>query len=194
MGSETGITSSYYILSNYMEKSNLRLYNALIFITCTVASAGNLYIGPKLWKITNSLNWTIAVSEIANLISILCFLIFWKFNDNIRKPVNMDLNYGTEINSIYDEKTEKSTIRSRNHSELLNKLTIPKNISEPLNKLIVTKNENISENLNKLLTKKNFDPEQADSKNISVKLDEFDSRDFHINEQLLNPSDCSDQQ
>ena len=35
MGSETGITASYYILSNYIPKEQLRLYNALIFITCT---------------------------------------------------------------------------------------------------------------------------------------------------------------
>lgn len=66
MGSETGITASYYILSNYIPKEQLRLYNALIFITCTVAAAGNLYLGPKLWKLTGGLDWTIIVSEIPN--------------------------------------------------------------------------------------------------------------------------------
>ena len=54
MGSETGITASYYILSNYIDKGSLRMYNAFIFVTCTAAAAGNLYIAPKLWLITRN--------------------------------------------------------------------------------------------------------------------------------------------
>lgn len=91
MGSETGITASYYIMSNYLPKDKLRQYNALIFIICTIASAGNLYIAPKLWIITKKLDYPLAVSEIANLVSVVTFLIFWCNNPYVREPVNVDI-------------------------------------------------------------------------------------------------------
>lgn len=62
MGSETGITASYYTLTNYTRKEDLRFYNAFVFITCTAAAAGNLYVSPKLWFMTKSLNWPIIIS------------------------------------------------------------------------------------------------------------------------------------
>jgi RsiW-degrading membrane proteinase PrsW (M82 family) len=88
MGSETGITASYYTLTNYIRPEDLRKYNAFVFIVCTAAAAGNLYISPKLWFINKTLNWPILISLIANLVSVIAFMVFWYSNPQVRVPVN----------------------------------------------------------------------------------------------------------
>ena len=112
MGSETGITASYYILTNYWRSDSLRFYNALIYIICQATTMVNLFLTPKIWLDTHSQFWPIVLSEMASVISIICFGFFWRLNPQVHSPVFIK-DTDEETISELEKKTEDLSLTEK---------------------------------------------------------------------------------